>query len=67
MHGQSFSQRITTEDLAVKIPGSIWFETFEEIAEYVLANAQEGDLVLTLGCGDVYKCAKLMLGMTVPK
>ncbi len=58
---------ITTEDLAVKIPGSIWFETFQEIADYVLANAQEGDLVLTLGCGDVYKCAKLMLGMTAPK
>ncbi|MDF3005795.1 MAG: UDP-N-acetylmuramate--L-alanine ligase [Oscillospiraceae bacterium] len=58
---------ITTEDLAVKIPGSVWFETFEEIAEYVLTNAQEGDLVLTLGCGDVYKCAKLMLGVAVPK
>lgn len=58
---------ITTEDLAVKIPGSVWFETFDEIAEHVLANAQDGDLVLTLGCGDVYKCAKLMLGEAVPK
>ncbi|MEG2204330.1 MAG: cyanophycin synthetase, partial [Oscillospiraceae bacterium] len=53
---------ITTEDLARKIPGSIWFETFEEIRDYVLANAQEGDLVITLGCGDIYKCAKMMLG-----
>ncbi|MFV0497736.1 MAG: UDP-N-acetylmuramate--L-alanine ligase [Candidatus Fimivivens sp.] len=59
---------ITTEDLAVKMPGSVWFETFDEIAEYVLANAKENDLVLTLGCGDVYKCAKLMLGIaTTPK
>ena len=58
---------ITTEDLAVKIPGSVWFETFEEIADYVLKNAREGDLVLTLGCGDVYKCAKLMLGVAAPK
>ena len=53
---------IHASDLAAKIPGSLWFETFEEIAEYVLANAAPGDLVITLGCGDVYKCAKMMLG-----
>ena len=29
-------------------------------ADFVLANAEEGDLVITMGCGDVYKCAKLM-------
>ncbi|MBR6735521.1 MAG: UDP-N-acetylmuramate--L-alanine ligase [Oscillospiraceae bacterium] len=52
---------ITTEDLAVKIPKSVWFETFEEISDYVLKNAKPGDFVITLGCGDVYKCAKLML------
>lgn len=58
---------ITTADLAEKIPGSVWFETFDEIADYVLKNAEEGDLVITLGCGDVYKCAKLMLGQELPK
>ena len=58
---------ISTADLAVKIPGSIWFETFEEIREYILAHAQPGDLVLTLGCGDVYKCAKMLLGLPVPQ
>ena len=52
---------IYSKDLAEKIDGCVWFNTFEEIAEYVLANAEEGDLVITLGCGDVYKCAKMML------
>ena len=52
---------IFTRDLAEKIPGSVWFSGFEEIAEYVMANAKEGDLVITLGCGDVYKCAKMIL------
>jgi UDP-N-acetylmuramate--alanine ligase len=52
---------ISTADLAAKLPGSVWFETFDEIARYVLANAKPGDFVITLGCGDVYKCAKLML------
>lgn len=58
---------ITTQALADKMPGSVWFETFEEIRDYVLAHAQPDDLVLTLGCGDVYKCAKLMLGQALPQ
>lgn len=52
---------IYAKDLADKIPGCVWFETFEEISKYVMSHAQPGDLVITLGCGDVYKCAKLML------
>ena len=53
---------IYAKDLAEKIEGCVWYPTFEEMAEYVLANAKPGDLVLTMGCGDVYKCAKMMLG-----
>lgn len=52
---------IYSSDLAEKIEGSKVFDTFEEIKDYVLQNAQSGDLVITLGCGDVYKIAKLIL------
>lgn len=52
---------IHTSDLAAKIPGSQWFGSFEEIAEYVMAQAQAGDLILTLGGGDIYKCANLIV------
>lgn len=52
---------VRTKDLAAKIPGSVWFDTFEEIADYVLGRAKPGDLVITLGCGDIYKAAKLMV------
>ena len=52
---------IYTKDLAEKIPGSVWFNTFEEIADHVLANAKKGDIIITLGCGDIYKCAKIMV------
>ncbi|MGX8702593.1 UDP-N-acetylmuramate--L-alanine ligase [Caproiciproducens sp.] len=52
---------IYAKDLADKIPGSIWFKTFEEITEYVTANAEDGDLILTLGGGDVYKCANMIV------
>ena len=52
---------IYTKDLADRIPRSVWFNTFEEIADYVLANAKKGDIIITLGCGDIYKCAKIMV------
>lgn len=52
---------IHTEALAEKIPGSVWFESFDTVAQYLYDNAEEGDLVLTLGCGDVYKIAKKLI------
>jgi len=52
---------ITTGDLAAKIPGSVWFEEFGEAADYVVEHAKPDDLVLTLGCGDIYKAAKMMI------
>ena len=49
---------IYTKDLAEKIPGSVWFDSFGEVEDYVMRNAESGDLVITMGCGDVYKIAK---------
>lgn len=57
---------VRTKDLAAKIPGSVWFDTFDEVVDYVLAHAQPGDLVLTLGCGDIYKAAKKMIARAQP-
>lgn len=66
---------IFTRNLAEKIPGCIWFPqdesaewtderkyfNFGQICDYICKNAQEGDLVITLGCGDAYKIAKMIL------
>ena len=52
---------IKTEDLADEIDGSVWFDTFEKVSDYLKENICEGDLVITLGCGDVYKVAKMVL------
>ncbi len=52
---------IKAKDLADKVQGSIQLDTFEEICDYVLNNAQPGDLVITLGCGDIYKAARMMV------
>lgn len=52
---------IHSEDLAAKIPGSVCQPDFDAIAAYVRTQAGPHDLVLTLGCGDIYKAAKHML------
>lgn len=66
---------IFTRHLAEKIPGCIWFPqdesaewtderkyaNFRQICDYICENAKEGDLVITLGCGDAYKIAKMIL------
>lgn len=51
---------IKATDLSSKIDGAVQLDTFEEICDYVCKNAEEGDLVITLGCGDVYKVARMM-------
>lgn len=58
---------IYTSQLAEKIPGSVWFNTFEEVAEYAVTRAQPGDCIITLGCGDIYKAAKIMIKMLKEK
>lgn len=50
-----------SSQLAEKIPQCEWFNTFEEIAQRALECAEENDLIITLGCGDIYKAAKIMI------
>lgn len=54
---------IYSADLAKKIDGCVWFSEFSEVAQYVVDNVQKGDLVITTGCGDVYKVADMMIEM----
>ena len=52
---------ITSAKLAAQIPGSVLVNSLEEAADWVKQNAREGDLVITLGCGDIYKASKMMV------
>lgn len=55
------TEGVYTSQLAKKIPGSVWFNTFDEVADHVLKQVKSGDLVITLGCGDIYKAAKIII------
>ena len=38
-----------------------YMDTFEDIANYVRVNAAEGDLVITMGAGDIYKVGEMII------
>ncbi len=52
---------ISSLDLAKQIEGSVFFETLPEVAAYLRTIAQEGDIILTVGAGDIYKAGEMLL------
>lgn len=57
---------ISSEDLQKRIQElgtpCEYFPTFDEIENYLLANCQEGDLLITMGAGDVVNIGEHLLG-----
>lgn len=51
---------VSSEQITARIPGALYLPTFDDITEYVVKNASQGDLVLTMGGGDIYKCARMI-------
>ena len=52
---------ISSKDLAARIPGSTYCATLPEVTECLRALAQPGDVILTVGAGDIYKAGEAML------
>lgn len=52
---------ISSEDLSKEIRGSVFFETLPEVADYLRSIAQPGDLIITVGAGDIYKVGEMLL------
>ena len=52
---------ISSKDIAAKINGAKYFATFEEIVADLKKYAQPGDIILTIGAGDVYKIGEQLV------
>ena len=48
---------IRSEDLAAGLSDAVVLETFDQVAEWIAREARPGDLVITMGGGDIYKAA----------
>ena len=52
---------ISSRDLAEKIPGSVYCETLPEVTNHLRTVVQPGDVVLTVGAGDIYRAGEALL------
>ena len=52
---------ISSNDLAQKIPGSIYCSTMEAVTDKLAEIAQPGDLILTVGAGDIYRAGEMLV------
>ena len=52
---------VSAQQLANSIPNAVYKKTFEEAAEFIRAQAKRGDIVITMGAGDVYKVGDMLL------
>lgn len=57
------SSRELVNEIRKKHPGkeTYYFNSLEEIAAFVSNNAQKGDMVITMGAGDIYKVADMLM------
>ncbi len=52
---------ISSNDLAKQIPGAVYCPTLEDVTEKLRALARPGDLLLTVGAGDIYLAGEALL------
>jgi UDP-N-acetylmuramate--alanine ligase len=52
---------ISSADLCRNIPGSIYCSTLDKVTEQLRELAQPGDLLLTVGAGDIYRAGEKLL------
>ena len=51
---------ISSRDIQKEIPGSVYCETLPQVTEYLRSIAREGDVVLTVGAGDIYRAGEAL-------
>ena len=52
---------ISSRDLAEQIPGSVYCETLPQVTSYLGSIAREGDVIMTVGAGDIFRAGEALL------
>ena len=52
---------ISSRDLCEKIPGSVYCSTLSQVTDTLARLAQPGDLILTVGAGDIFRAGEALL------
>ena len=59
---ESNDSSISSENLADEVPHAKYCEDFSELAEGLREIAREGDIILTVGAGDIYLVGEMLVG-----
>ena len=54
---------ISSAHVAQQIPGSVYCETLPDVTAYLYEHVQEGDVVITMGAGDIFRAGEALLEM----
>ena len=54
---------VSSKDLADQIPGSVYCPGLPQLTDFLASIAQPGDIILTVGAGDVYKAGEKLLNL----
>ena len=54
---------VSSKDLADRIPGSVYCPGLPQLTDFLASIAQPGDIILTVGAGDVYKAGEKLLNL----
>ena len=52
---------ISSADLAMQIPGSVYCETLQQVTDRLREEARDGDVILTIGAGDIFRAGEALL------
>ncbi len=52
---------ISSRDLQAQIPGAVYCQTLPQVTEYLRSIAQPGDMIFTVGAGDIYRAGEALL------
>ncbi len=52
---------ISSKDVVKDIPNAVYCETLPEVTEFLRQNVREGDIVLTVGAGDIYRAGEALV------
>jgi len=53
---------ISSAHVAEQVPGAVFCETLPEVTDFLRENVREGDVVITMGAGDIFRAGEALLG-----
>ena len=58
---ESINSKMLAEEIIKNGGKAVYMESFDKIAEFLTENAKKGDVVITMGAGDIFKVGENLL------